>query len=667
MFPLVLPLLLGCSSETARPSTDDTDIDPTLDSDGDGITDVVELAEETDPHDPASATAWHPEWTDRPRLLTDAAGLERLQEALTDKDEPTVTLSARLVDRCAATPAKDDETLASATGNGNIALACAVVYLGGDAKAGMKSAEILATFPTEVSIGLEDVFYTDLRAGQGVLQGIRAWDLLLAIGYPEGYDADDAGERLHALGDSLWTFYVEDYPQWLDYAQNNHNTKFASMLGALGMGAWDDPRSARYVNFAASELPRFRDYLLTDDGGYGEGPSYLVYAMESELPFMVALDRWLGDETMLVRHTCVHDPDPDCTETLIEHGSPLRDERICTAFDRFVEQMMPAGYAPNTDDSNLATAHLGLVAGLCGSPYAAWGWEFQATEYDASGSVDVTADTLLAWPDAPVGSAPPIEPILRADAGWAVLRSGWERDSAYALLVAENGLARESGGGHEHPDNLSFLWATGGHYLLLDSGYGNWSGRGEVSQAEAHSLFLVGGEGPTTDDDAWIDDAWSEGDLQIARGHTTYRGLVWQRTLVLVGETALILWDETAPESGAIDLALQLQGPSTGMSLDGGIARWDLHDQTLQVALIAEQTPTLDSRTEQHAFHYATYEEHDVLQASATIDGETRWLTVAWLGDPDQTLSVDGETIRWPTGSATLSGTVISGESKITL
>ena len=669
---MLLLLLLACSpdpgSDTAGPAPD-TGLEPSEDADGDGIDNGTEQADGTDPLDPSSASAWHPEWTERPRLLTDPAGLALLPELASREADPWASLSARISSRCAAEPVEDDETLTSSTVNGNIALACAVAYALGDGEAGAKAAGVLEILPVEAEIDAGTVFYTDLRAGQGLLQGARAYDLLLAVGYPEGHDPAAAHDRLHELGDFLWGFYVEDYPQWMQYAQNNHATKLAATFGALGMGAWDDPRSARYVNYAVSELNRLHPVLHAADGGYAEGPSYLVYGMESELPFMAALDRWLGEDQLPVMRVCDHDPDAACEPTLGLQGSPLRDPLVCDGFERFVEQLMPAGYAPNTDDSNLASGHLGLVAGLCDSGRAAWAWGWQASPWASAGSVELSADSLLAWAAAPASETITTGPIARPDAGWAVLRTGWEHDSAYALLQAEHGVARESGSGHEHPDTLAYLWAARGHYLLIDSGYGNWDAHEEVNDPEAHNLFLVGGEGPGSAD-AWIDEVRAEVDLQIATGHTAYQGMDWTRSLVLVGEDVLVVWDRVEPSSGgSLDLSLQTQGPNTSAVLQDNLATWSVEDSELQVLVVAEGSPSTGLRTEQHALSYGDYQEHSVLEASMNIAGPTHWLTVARIGDTggDTGLELATDGISWPGGEATLGGRVTVGATSVEL
>ena len=668
----LLLFLAACSPDPAVDSDsppDDTALDPAGDADGDGIDNGTELEQGSDPLDPSSAAAWHPEWTERPRLLTDPDGLERLPTLAAQEGEPWSSLLSRITSRCAAEPVEDDVTLSSSTTNGNIAFACAVSYALGDVDAGAKSASILEILPVEAEIDATTVFYTDLRAGRGLLQGARAYDLLLAVGYPDSHDPAAAHERLHQLGEFLWGFYVETYPQWMQYAQNNHATKLAATFGALGMGLPDDPRSARYVNYAVAELNRLHPVLHAADGGYAEGPSYLVYGMESELPFMAALDRWLGDATLPVMRVCDHDPDADCESVLEDQHSPLRDPLVCEGFERFAEHMMPAGYGPNTDDSNLASAHMGLVAGLCDSEAAAWAWDFQAATWHSAGSVELSADSILAWDTAPAGLAPELGPIARPDAGWAVLRDGWERDSAYALLQAEHGVARDGGGGHEHADTLAYLWAARGHYLLIDSGYGNWSDHNEVMDPEAHNIFLVGGEGPGTAE-AFIDGVDTQGALQVATGHTAYEGMAWTRSVVLAGPDVLVVWDRVEPDGGgSLDLTLLTQGPTTGMALEGALAHWSIEDLELQLTVIADGEPVYSERIEEHAFSYSDYQDHSVLAAELTIDGPTRWLTVARVAEPgvDGGLELSETGVSWPGGEASLEGVVSVGEDGVEL
>jgi len=632
-------VLTGCD--------DTSEIGPPPDSDGDGIPDLQEIYEGTDPSDPASASAWHPEWTERPRLLVDAEGLAVLLEALERTGEPWETLRARLEARCTEDPRPPDEDLTSAVVNTNIALACAVRYAAGDEAAGDKAATILEDLPEEVDFAISLVDKIDLHAGQGILQGVRAWDLLLGAGYPMGHDPEVAEARLHAFGESLWTIYVEEFPVFLLLAQNNHNTKIASAFAMLGMGSNLDPRAARYVSYGLSEVTRVNDLVAAADGGYAEGPSYQVYAMQSVLPFAAALDRWLGDDLLTVRTSCAHDWDPEsCIEHNVSLPSPLADPRYCDGFDRFVEMLMPTGYGPNTDDGNLASAHLGYTVGLCDSPAQAFGWGWQTSAWASTGSVDLTADSLRTWVDAPEPAAPPAGPIARPDAGFAVLRDRWDPEGPWALLLAEAGVARTGGGLHEHPDALAYLWVARGAYLLLDCGYGYWEIREAVNAPEDHNVILVDGLAATRTD-AEILEVDADGDTQTATARIAHHGVQWTRSVSIVGDDVLVVRDLTEPtDGGTHTLAMSVHGATDTLARNGGVGTWTVGDLTLQVAVIASVAPTHGERPGVHASG-RSLDPHGVLTAEVYTDQPVTWLTVAVAGDGGVPLEVEGDAVRW--------------------
>jgi hypothetical protein len=635
---LVALLLVGCD-HSVDPGTDP-------DYDGDGISNLQEFSEGTDPSDPTSASAWHPEWAERPRLLVDADGLAVLLDALERTGEPWEPLHARLEWRCASEVWELDEDLTSAIVNTNIAIACAVLYAAGDDFAGDKAATILEDLPEEVDFKISLVDKIDLHAGQAILQGVRTWDLLLGVGYPAGHDPAVAEARLQALGEAVWNIYVEDFPLFLLVAQNNHNTKLAAAFAMLGMGANLDPRAARYVSYGLSEATRVNDLVAAADGGYAEGPSYQVYAMQSVLPFAAALDRWLGEESLTVRTSCAHNWDPDaCVEENVSLPSLLADRRYCDGFDRFVEMLMPIGYAPNTDDGNLASGHLGYTAGLCASPLQAFGWGWQASSWASTGSVDLTADSLRYWVDAPAAAAPPMGPISRPDAGFAVLRDRWEPDGPWAMLLAESGVARTGGGGHEHPDALAFLWAARGEYLLLDCGYGSWEIHEAVNAPEDHNVILVDGLGASLTDAELL--GVTAGDDPSATARIAHHGVTWTRTLSLVGDDVLVVRDLSEPTDGAAHtLTMHLHGATDTLARTEGVGRWTVGDQTLQVAVIANVAPSYGERPAVHAFG-RSFEPHGVLTAEVHADQPVTWLTVAVAGDGTVPLEVGGNTIHW--------------------
>ena len=646
-----------------EPEVDDTEREaPDLDTDGDGIADLVELDEGTDPDDPASASAWHPEVLERPRLLLQEEDLPRLKERLQLDGEPWSTLRGRLDSACARDLVPEDEDLISTTINGNTALSCAVLYAGGDLAAGDKGATVLESMSTGVDFPLEYLYKIDLHAGQGLLQGVRAWDLLMGVGYPDGHDPAIAEERLHELGAYLWAHYVEE-PWAMRLAPNNHATKLASSLGILGMGLNDDWRSARYVNLALGEVPRLHDGLFASDGGYAEGPSYLVYAMQSLLPWLIAQEAWQGDESVLVNHTCVWQG-VDCGPELKLEKAHLHDSVICDGFDRFVETLMPSGYAPNTDDANLASAQLGLTSGLCNSETQRWGWQFQSSQYSTRGSVDLTADTLLWWEDGE-GWAPPLGPLAYDEAGWAILRDGWERDSSWAMILAEKGVVRSGGIGHEHYDPLAFLWASGGEYLLIDCGYGSWETNEKTKATQSHNLLLVDGAVESSDDIAIVETR-TEGDFQLVVATDTFLGVTWTRKLAIHSDGYLFIVDETVvTDGGSHVLDFQLHGASDDLLLDNRLATWSVGSKQMELMVIGDEEPTLSTRSNEHSFT-GQVKTHQVLVASRQVDDQAVWLTVAAI-NPSTGMWADDSGVYVDDVAAKLTGEIAVGDDTLVL
>ncbi len=659
------------------------------DSDGDGVSDAEERAAGTDPDDPTSAPAWHPELTERPRLLLGPDELPRLAEALAAGaagEEPWATLRGRLEEACGGTPAAESESLSHAQDWANRALACAALAAGGVAEVdgadgpvatGDRAADLLGALPERCEDPHAWAYKADLYAGHALVQGVRAWDLLVGAGYPEGRDPEAAAAALAALGAWAWDFYVEAWPEYLLASRNNHNLKLAAAFGILGMGLNEDPRAARYVAFAASEIPRLHGELLAEDGGWAEGPAYLVYTMVSELPWLAALDRWLGDGTVAAWRFCAHDLDPDCAEGPLEADSPLRqDPRICAAFDRFAEGLMPVGTAPNTDDANLAEAPLGLSAALCSSGLQAWGWRRQRSAWVSGGGVDLSADTLLRHDPTLAAEPPEPAPLVRRAAGTVVLRApaaGSDLDpaedpaAAWAMLLAETGAMVSGGRLHEHPDALAVLWAVGGDdpsdppELLLDGGYGSWEEHEEVAKARTHNVVLVdamdeGARAPRVLDAREIAPGVQGARAEAALGEDAR----WERAVVLVEDRLLVVLDRVRART-AHDFTLAWHAPSTAFS-PGKTSTWDLARGPLRLATLCDRPTTVSTRESEHSF-WGTLEPHAARYERAHAASVT-WITAAAAPGSGETIRRDGRALAWSDGRVTLDGAVEVGETR---
>ncbi len=128
---------------------------------------------------------------------------------------------------------------------------------------------------------------------------------------------------------------------------------------------------------------------------------------------------------------------------------------------------------------------------------------------------------------------PPYTSVLLPDAGLAVMRDGWSKEDAY--LIFDFG---PHGGGHGHPDKLSFAMFANGHHWIPDASnsphycifpeQATWH-----KQTLSHNTVLANNESQKactgelvywrTDDDI---------DMVCAKHREGYEGLVHRRTIV---------------------------------------------------------------------------------------------------------------------------------------
>ncbi|MFN7943847.1 MAG: alginate lyase family protein [Blastocatellia bacterium] len=134
--------------------------------------------------------------------------------------------------------------------------------------------------------------------------------------------------------------------------------------------------------------------------------------------------------------------------------------------------------------------------GLGAAVFSRGDWKFVAGA--------AAAETL--WLSGPAGLAqydqitpapPAAQSRVFAASGWAVIRDGWERDSAW-LLVDCGRHGAEIGCGHAHADALSFEFAAGGMTWLVDPGTFVYAAdavtRDQFRSTAAHNTALVDGE-----------------------------------------------------------------------------------------------------------------------------------------------------------------------------
>ena len=621
-------------------------LDP--DTDKDGVDDGTEIEEGTDPTDPSSASAWLPDvLTDHPRLYFSADDIPTLQTRAALEEGPHRTLYDRL--RAVAIrepPTNDGEVFDSVASQeqGRIAEAAAFIgLLEEDEELLGKAVDLLDTaFPPPEDLGV-DMHY-DIREAQGLVGFCSAYDLLAGSELVDTEQLARARSGLEARLDKYREVLTTPPWEWaLSLIQNNHVGKVASAFGVCAIALNDRATAASDLNEGITTMV----YVMTEhqigpSGGHAEGWSYLSYGNNSYLPFMAAYHRVAEGVT---RPYLISDTfsagDPRRGE-IVQIVDPVADPLFRATNELGLWSVFPNGRMPDTDDSNQALLHGGLLAALFDDPRFLWNWQEHGVFADwaevatfALLDPETDAETPSWDPD---GSYP--------EDGFALLRSSLETDATYLLIQGEHGPMRNNGLGHEHPDATSFLLWHGGEYLVLDPGYINWDSRLIVNKATDHNLILVDGEGPPHDDlaglnigvDAYIDEWLLEPNLSSVRVSTEYVNTAIARRVVRVDGRFFVIDDRIDPnDEEEHTYTFQLNGNGGGETENGTfemLARGGLWERPLARVeahtLAIGDTATYNSRIEEHGLGYGRWTTHSMLEVGVTADAPTGFLSVIY-------------------------------------
>ncbi len=317
-------------------------------------------------------------------------------------------------------------------------------------------------------------------------------------------------------------------PGWYGGQKNNWQVRQYSAAGLLGLALDDEKLVARSVSRVKLALL----YQICDDGAFAEGHAYLAYSADLYLPFAWALRNVRKDEL-------------------------LSWEPLAKAHEWSVRSRLPDGRRPNFDD-----AHLGYFPShAVPDPVMRWDWEHFADR--GHWGLDVVESIAFFPPLEP--QAPPWEPsVVFRQGGDVIFRTDWGPEASMLVLRAESGKARANSGGHEHPDNLSFLYVAKGKMALIDSGYINYDEHHRVNKAENHNVVLIDGKGPTAGNEVEI--------LEVAptcvRLRTSYAGATIERTVLW--EDGVVTFEDTidAAEAKEVTYLFHLMSGGPGISVE---------------------------------------------------------------------------------------------------
>lgn len=577
------------------------------------------------------AAAWRSDITHRPRLLYRAEQRDVIRARLTRS--PYSTLLSRVRSGSNPTPSYPGTfTALTERANAHIAKNCALLYdMEGDSAKAAKAAEILRNINTNVGSqpvqDLDNVQYLS----DAVSSYCIAYDLLAGAGYVT--DGGTEYQRLATLAANYYNYYWSTIFFAFQVDTRNKRLKAAAALGMCGLTCNQHNDASTWMNNAVGNLGAFlNDRLSGSDGGYAEGPWYLEYSGATTRPFLIALHRMLGDASgSYAMKECGSIGWP-CSNRNVVVQDFLLNPKYRLLEEWPIRLRLPDGSRPDIDDANQHYPVNGMLAGGAWSdgPFL-WDWLAGGRGLSSNWGADLSVE-MLALLDDSTGSEPPSWPPTQflPGAGQAVLRSGWGTDARYFLLLAENGAQRTEGGGHEHPDPLSFIFYAKGQRLLIDSGYGSYSQRTDVSEADNHNLILVDGNGPAAatvlsaaGEDSYLENTLDTDFLDYAEARTSYHGASIRRHALFADHQYVVLVDEVSAGSSKTYTSLfhGNGGGNTGgtFSLTGTGGTWSNGPAKVSVHTTTTRgLPTFTSSDDIHSWVYQRMDSHTVLRAAIT-------------------------------------------------
>jgi hypothetical protein len=495
-------------------------------------------------------------------------------------------------------------------------------------------------------------FDRDINTSEEIINYATAFDTMLGAGFDFGADHILIVQRLAAVTNELYTNYV--HPETANNSallnQNNHRTKSgsAAALAAVVLADDVDPDLAlAWWDWGVAEVDDILRFIMSPgDGGYAEGPWYYRYSMQNVVPFLAVWERLLGAASWTTADGIV--------VPAYQHH-PL----FAAAQRWMIDTLAPDGTMTPIDDTNPGRSYyFGALPNSLPTDMlaaAADRWPNTPQPYETDGSVDLAADSIVAFDDSIDAAPPSWSPTqVYEESGVAALRGGWDADALAVFVLGEHGTASEFGRdrlgmgrapqSHEHPDPASFMLYAGGQRLVLDPGYLTFTTHGLVNQPQDHNVVLVDGKGPVdplvaslqwladptgpppTDGQSTLFDALDTDGVDSVSVVSRYgtSPITIRRDVATIDDRFVVIIDDVATADGAPhDLAWQLHGNGGGTS--GGDfestpigGRWTTGGNRLDAAYAATDSAlTRTTRTDDHEVPYGALSSHTALETTA--------------------------------------------------
>lgn len=633
---------------------DEKNISPEQDSDLDGVPDLVENKDGTDPLNPSSAKVWHPELNQHPRLFFTYKDIQMIYLKLISKDSPFSDLASRIRTLADADlPEYSDELYDPAVSAKIGSIVEASAFLGlieSDQKATEKALQgLIMPFPDPTQTVSEKY---DLYDAEALVSFCSAWD------YLKGNPIADEAKLLSAKANlvkriDMFRKMVHEGPLFpmLMVSRNNRSIKVVSALGLCALSINDRPEAA----FDMSEAMTTLDFLLNqhqgnEHGGYAEGWYYLVYGANSFLPFIYAYHKWAKGKAYPYYGVSYFQPDSPYVDKVVEIKDFASNPTTREIFRAALWSSRPDGLMPNTDDANPSALHGAILYALFNDPDYLWQWFRPASNY-YSGRLDTLS--FVAYD----GTSPPISPSLNLEgsaieAGFAIFRESWDHDAIYMLVQGEHGDMRINGKGHEHADELNFQLFAWGKPLIIDPGYISWDKHDMVKYATDHNTILVDGKGSPYDlmgeitgligVDAYLTNMITQSPFTRVTVKTKYNDVSFERGFTRINKRIFLIDDRMDASGKTHEYSFLLNGMGGGdvrmssfLMLENG-ARWEVDGVWVEAVITSTTNDIIFLHDlEEHATSWGNWATHERLMAKAKMDKNAGFLSFIVPGTKD--------------------------------
>jgi hypothetical protein len=570
--------------------------------------------------------SWHPEYTHWPRTILEENELDAIRDRIsyTPYSESYGYIEAISdIDYTACEMERD---------KAEVCRSAAFRYLmESDISYADKAKEYLLEADREPSSGYTETYENIIWDSENLTAISTAYDFLKGNDYDFTGDETAVRNQIQAMVSSLYDDIMNDYIIHIAWEAGGKKTNFgAKLASALGIAAIvlntetsedEIEQPITWINYGMNLLhDSYYDYLVDADGGWAECAHYQKFTAFNIIPFAIAHNNFVNGQT------------EDYDETSLP--PILLDERFQMNAAWGIRIRMPNGARPNFDDCFFNPYYFnGFFAGYFDDDVFAWDYINSGDPYNTYASPgDLDIEMICVYDDNYTGiTEPEYLTQFLPDAGQAIFRSSWEENAIYMCLIGENGIAREGGRAHEHPDNMSFIIYAYGELLAMDSGYINFDQHDLVRYAKNHSLILVDEEGPSAatltsagGTDAFITNYFDTEHLDYSEVWTTYEDTDFMRCVSFIDDSYFIIAD-FVDGTGTHFYDWLLHGNGGGDTGNDFVltthgSKYTVNGIDLNFFINSDEDISLDDYYDFHEGGYDIADEHTVTEAA--VEGE---------------------------------------------